>query len=146
MVHLLPTDNIYYKRTSVEDYWLLEGYNQVINNWWNCARSTRYFLKEKSICPEQNGEGEGRGTWRFKSRRNAELNCQRILAWKRKLYKYRAGLAQTVQRLATGRTTRGSGSWSHGRVKNFHFSISSIPALGFTQPPIKWVPGALSRG
>jgi hypothetical protein len=33
-----------------------------------------------------------------------------------------------------------------GRVKNVHFSISSRPALGFTQSPIKWVPGALSRG
>jgi hypothetical protein len=28
----------------------------------------------------------------------------------------------------------------------FHFSISSRPALGFTQPPIKWAPGALSGG
>jgi hypothetical protein len=31
-------------------------------------------------------------------------------------------------------------------VKNFHFSITSRPALGSTQPPIKWVSGALSRG
>jgi hypothetical protein len=35
---------------------------------------------------------------------------------------------------------------SPGRVKNVHFSISSRPALGSTQPPIQWVPGALSRG
>jgi hypothetical protein len=28
----------------------------------------------------------------------------------------------------------------------FLFSISSRPALGFTQPPIQWVPGALSPG
>jgi hypothetical protein len=28
-------------------------------------------------------------------------------------------------------------SSSPGRVKNFNFSISSKPALGFTQPPIK---------
>jgi hypothetical protein len=35
---------------------------------------------------------------------------------------------------------------SPGRVKNFHFSISSRLALGSTQPPIKWVPGALSWG
>jgi hypothetical protein len=26
------------------------------------------------------------------------------------------------------------------------FSMSSRPALGSTQPPIQWVPGALSRG
>jgi hypothetical protein len=26
-------------------------------------------------------------------------------------------------------------------VKNFHFSKSSRPALGSTQPPIQWVPG-----
>jgi hypothetical protein len=41
---------------------------------------------------------------------------------------------------------RGVGVPSPGGVKNFHFSISSRPALGSTQPPIKWVPGALSRG
>jgi hypothetical protein len=28
--------------------------------------------------------------------------------------------------------------------KNFHFSMSSRPALGSTQHPIQWVPGALS--
>jgi hypothetical protein len=38
------------------------------------------------------------------------------------------------------------GSSSPGRVNNFHFSKSSRPALGSPQPPIKWVPGALSRG
>jgi hypothetical protein len=30
--------------------------------------------------------------------------------------------------------------------KNFHFSISSRPALGFTQPPIKWVVGVKRQG
>jgi hypothetical protein len=35
-------------------------------------------------------------------------------------------------------------SSSPGRVKNFLFSKSSRPALGSTQPPIQWVPGALS--
>jgi hypothetical protein len=33
-----------------------------------------------------------------------------------------------------------------GRVKNFLFSKSSKLALGFTQPPIQCVPGALSLG
>jgi hypothetical protein len=33
---------------------------------------------------------------------------------------------------------------SPGRVNNFHFSISSKPALGSTQPPTQWVPVALS--
>jgi hypothetical protein len=40
----------------------------------------------------------------------------------------------------------GGGSSSPGRVKNFHFSISSRPALGSTQPPIKWVPGVKRQG
>jgi hypothetical protein len=31
-----------------------------------------------------------------------------------------------------------------GRVKNFLFFTSSRPALGSTQPPIQWIPGALS--
>jgi hypothetical protein len=31
-------------------------------------------------------------------------------------------------------------------VKNFLFSMSSRPALGSTQPPIQWLPGALSQG
>jgi hypothetical protein len=48
-----------------------------------------------------------------------------------------AGIAQS------GWTTRRGGSSSPGRIKNFRFSISSRPALRSTQPPIKWVPGAL---
>jgi hypothetical protein len=35
-------------------------------------------------------------------------------------------------------------SSSPGGGKNFHFSMLSTPALGPTQPPIQWVPGALS--
>jgi hypothetical protein len=41
---------------------------------------------------------------------------------------------------------QGGGSLSPYRVKNVQFSISSRPALGSTQPPVKWVLGALSRG
>jgi hypothetical protein len=37
-------------------------------------------------------------------------------------------------------------SSSPGRVNNFHFSISSRPALGLTQPPIQLVPRAHSTG
>jgi hypothetical protein len=37
-------------------------------------------------------------------------------------------------------------SSSPGGGKNFHFSKLSRPALGSTQPPIQWVPGALSPG
>jgi hypothetical protein len=39
-----------------------------------------------------------------------------------------------------------SRSSSPSRVKNFLFSKSSTPALSSTQPPIQWVPGALSPG
>jgi hypothetical protein len=35
-------------------------------------------------------------------------------------------------------------SLSPGRVKNVHFSISSRPALGATQPPSQWVLRTLS--
>jgi hypothetical protein len=37
-------------------------------------------------------------------------------------------------------------SSSPGRVKNLFISTSSRPVLGPTQPPIQWVPGALSPG
>jgi hypothetical protein len=37
-------------------------------------------------------------------------------------------------------------SSSPGRVKNFYFSKSSRRALGSTEYPIQWVPGALSPG
>jgi hypothetical protein len=37
-------------------------------------------------------------------------------------------------------------SSSPGRVKNFLFSTSSRRALGSTQPPIQWVPGAILSG
>jgi hypothetical protein len=37
-------------------------------------------------------------------------------------------------------------SSSPGRVKNFHFSISSRPALGSTQRPIQWVLGVKRPG
>jgi hypothetical protein len=47
--------------------------------------------------------------------------------------RYGAGIAQLLQRLAPGWTSR-------GRVKNSLFSASSRP----TQPPIQWVPRALS--
>jgi hypothetical protein len=45
--------------------------------------------------------------------------------------------------LATGYglDNQGDGISSPSRVKNFHFSIWSRPALGSIQPPIKWVPG-----
>jgi hypothetical protein len=43
-----------------------------------------------------------------------------------------------------GLDERGVGVRIPGGGKNFHLSMSCIPALGPTQPPIQWVPGALS--
>jgi hypothetical protein len=43
-----------------------------------------------------------------------------------------------------GMDDRGCRSSSPGRVKNFPFSTSCRPALGRTQPPIQWVPRAIS--
>jgi hypothetical protein len=46
-----------------------------------------------------------------------------------------------------GLDDRGIGVKSTGKkVKNFLFSTSFRPALGPTQPPIQWVPRALSPG
>jgi hypothetical protein len=39
---------------------------------------------------------------------------------------------------------RGIGVRVPSGIKNFHFSMSSSPALGYTQRNIQWAPGALS--
>jgi hypothetical protein len=41
---------------------------------------------------------------------------------------------------------QGGRSSSPDGAKNFHFSVSSRPALGSTQPPIEWVPGVKRQG
>jgi hypothetical protein len=53
--------------------------------------------------------------------------------------------SDSILGIATGWTTKGL-MLSSGRVKNFLFSMSSWLALGSTQPPIQWAPGALSPG
>ena len=50
------------------------------------------------------------------------------------------GVAQSVQRLATGRTVRGSNP--DGKRDFLHHSI---PALGPTQTSIQWVTGLVKR-
>jgi hypothetical protein len=52
------------------------------------------------------------------------------------------GIAQSLQRRATGWTTR----VRFPAVQDFFFSTASRPTLGPTQPPIQLVPGALSLG
>jgi hypothetical protein len=54
----------------------------------------------------------------------------------------------SVVDIATAYRLDDQGVWvpSPSRVKNFLFSTLSRPVLGSTQPPIQWVPGALSPG
>jgi hypothetical protein len=58
----------------------------------------------------------------------------------------RAMIAQSVQRWATGWTIGFLGFDSRRGLGIFLFTSASITALGPTQPPIQWVPGALSLG
>jgi hypothetical protein len=56
----------------------------------------------------------------------------------------RAVIAQSVQRWATGWTIGVLGFDSQRGLGIFIFTTASRTALGTTQPPIQWVPGALS--
>ena len=56
----------------------------------------------------------------------------------------RTGIAQSLLRLATGRTVQGLNS---GKENIFlSFSLPSRPALGPTQPPVQWAPGFFPGG
>jgi hypothetical protein len=55
-------------------------------------------------------------------------------------------IAQSVQRWATGWTIGVLGFYSRRGLGTFLFTTASRTALGPTQPPIQWVPGALSVG
>jgi hypothetical protein len=72
-----------------------------------------------------------------------EVGSEALIAPVFEEYRFIRGSRDSSVGIATGYglDDRGEGgSSSPDRVKHFHFSISS------TQPPIKWVPGALSRG
>jgi hypothetical protein len=58
----------------------------------------------------------------------------------------RAMIAQSVKRWATGWTIGVLGFDSLRGLGIFLFTTASRTALGPTQPPIQWVPGALSQG
>jgi hypothetical protein len=59
---------------------------------------------------------------------------------------WRAVIAQSVYRWATGWTIGVLGCDSRRGLGIFLFTTASRTALGRTQPPIQWIPGALSLG
>jgi hypothetical protein len=77
MVYLLSTDNIY-KRTCRQYCWLFGGLQSS-----TCSKLVEvypvyevFFLGKVDLfwTEGKNGEGEGGGTWRFKSHRIGQLN------------------------------------------------------------------------
>jgi hypothetical protein len=58
----------------------------------------------------------------------------------------RAVIAQSVYRWVTGWTIGVLGFDSREGLRIFLFTTASRKALGPTQPPIQWIPGALSLG
>jgi hypothetical protein len=62
------------------------------------------------------------------------------------IYIYMSRVAQPVQCLTTGWTTGRSGFDPRQGQRIFPLASVSRPALGPTQPPVKWVPGVLSPG
>jgi hypothetical protein len=61
-----------------------------------------------------------------------------------RLKMYRAVIAQSVQRSATGWTIGVLGFDSRRELGIFLYTTECRTTLGPTQPPIQWVPGALS--
>jgi hypothetical protein len=82
----------------------------------------------------------------YLARNNNSLNLNLSCVWCDSILNLTSIFTGTVNSdwLRAGRPSARSSS--PGKVKNFHFSMSSRPALGSTQPPIQWVPGALSPG
>jgi hypothetical protein len=74
------------------------------------------------------------------------ISCQKkIISW-HILHQHKSRDSSVGIATGYGLNDHGDGSSSPGRVKIFHFSISSRPTLGSTQRPIKWVPGAKRQG
>jgi hypothetical protein len=63
-----------------------------------------------------------------------------------RVYTFRSRDSSVSIATGYGLDDRGGGSSSTRRVKNFHFSISSRPALGSTQPILNGYGGLLPGG
>jgi hypothetical protein len=81
--------------------------------------------------------------------KSAKHTAIHIVAIPKRRFKFkvrRAVIAQSVLRWAMDWTIRVLGFDSRRGLRIFLFATMSRPALGPTQPPIQWVPGALSLG
>jgi hypothetical protein len=93
----------------------------LLSRWLSCSAYSTLMME--AISSSEMSVDFQRTTWRYKEQGQRSLYND----W-----------------LRAGRP-RGRSS-SPGAGKNFHFSMSSRPTMGPTQPPIEWVPGAISPG
>jgi hypothetical protein len=128
-------------------YTIVQGHVDILRVWFSCSS---FVLSE---CDKYGCKGQEAFSVQSCSFHNSYPIVSKKLTSARSMLLFVYGcdrvsrVAQSLYCLATGWTTggdRGSMSGRGGRI--FPLASVSKPALWPTQPPVQWVPGALSPG